>query len=191
VQGPSGKTSPRSLPDGPRILDCLEFDDRLRWIDQLDDVAFLAMDLEYLGRPDLAEQLLERYASCAHDAAPANLSHHYIAYRALVRARVAAIRATETHRQTDDNQTDDTQPGDRPDTDTVGAEQDREAADQANRELREHLKLARRHLAAGTVRLVLIGGLPGTGKSTLAAAVADQTGLACCAVTRSVSNSPG
>ena len=40
--------------DGVRILDCLEFDDRLRWLDGLDDACFLAMDLERLGRPDLA-----------------------------------------------------------------------------------------------------------------------------------------
>ncbi|MGZ4533494.1 MAG: hypothetical protein ACXVXP_14250, partial [Mycobacteriaceae bacterium] len=39
------------LPDGPRALDCLEFDDRLRWVDGLDDAAFLAMDLERLGKP--------------------------------------------------------------------------------------------------------------------------------------------
>lgn len=39
------------LPDGPRALDCLEFDDRLRYVDGLDDAAFLAMDLERLGAP--------------------------------------------------------------------------------------------------------------------------------------------
>ena len=39
------------LDDGPRILDCLEFDERLRFGDVLGDVAFLAMDLERLGRP--------------------------------------------------------------------------------------------------------------------------------------------
>ena len=37
-----------------RILDCLEFDDGLRWLDGLDDACFLAMDLERLGAPDLA-----------------------------------------------------------------------------------------------------------------------------------------
>ena len=45
------------LDDGPRVLDCLEFDDRLRWGDVLYDVGFLAMDLERLGRPDLAERV--------------------------------------------------------------------------------------------------------------------------------------
>ena len=39
------------LDDGVRILDCLEFDDRLRWLDGLDDASFLAMDLERLGAP--------------------------------------------------------------------------------------------------------------------------------------------
>ena len=48
------------LDDGPRALDCLEFDDRLRYVDGLDDVAFLAMDLERLGRPDLAADLAGR-----------------------------------------------------------------------------------------------------------------------------------
>ena len=41
------------LDDGARILDCLEFDDRLRHLDQVDDAAFLAMDLEHLGAPEL------------------------------------------------------------------------------------------------------------------------------------------
>ncbi|TYB41045.1 gluconate kinase, partial [Actinomadura chibensis] len=43
------------LDDGPRILDCLEFDDHLRSLDGLDDACFLAMDLERLNAPDLAE----------------------------------------------------------------------------------------------------------------------------------------
>src|SRR3990172_4478560 len=46
------------LSDGPRILDCIEFDDRLRYGDVLADVAFLAMDLERLGAPQLAAVLV-------------------------------------------------------------------------------------------------------------------------------------
>ncbi|PRC42460.1 hypothetical protein C6A85_000000110385, partial [Mycobacterium sp. ITM-2017-0098] len=38
--------------EGPMLLDCLEFDDTLRYVDGIDDAAFLAMDLEFLGRPD-------------------------------------------------------------------------------------------------------------------------------------------
>ena len=53
------------LDDGPRAIDCLEFDDRLRYGDVLADVAFLAMDLERLGRPDLSRVFLDRYRDAA------------------------------------------------------------------------------------------------------------------------------
>ena len=81
------------LDDGVRILDCLEFDDRLRWLDGLDDASFLAMDLERLGAPDLARRFTSWYAEYSGDPAPASLRHHYVAYRAFVRAKVACLRA--------------------------------------------------------------------------------------------------
>lgn len=80
------------LSDGFRVLDCLDFDDELRHLDGLDDVAFLAMDLEFRGRPDLADQFLDDYLRAADDPAPRSLRDHYIAYRAFVRAKVDAIR---------------------------------------------------------------------------------------------------
>ena len=83
------------LDDGPRVLDCLEFDDALRLDDVLADVAFLAMDLERLGRPDLAERFLAAYRAASGDTWPASLAHHHIAYRAQVRAKVSAIRADQ------------------------------------------------------------------------------------------------
>jgi Uncharacterized protein conserved in bacteria len=129
------------LPDGPRVLDCLEFDDHLRYGDGLADVAFLAMDLERLGRADLARRFLDRYAAAATDEWPASLEHLYVAYRAVVRAKVACLRAD----------------------DGVA-----EAAELARR----LLTIARDHLESGRVRLVLIGGPPATGKTTLANAVA-------------------
>ena len=86
------------LPDGPRVLDCLEFDDRLRFGDVLADVAFLAMDLERLGRADLAARFLDRYREAAADAWPPSLEHFYIAYRAHVRAKVAAMSGDDAAR---------------------------------------------------------------------------------------------
>ena len=133
------------LDDGPRILDCIEFDDQLRYGDVLADVAFLAMDLERLGAPDAAAGFLARYREFAGETYPRSLAHHYIAARAHVRCKVACLR----HGQGGDG-----------------------AADTA----RSLLDLALRHLEAGRVRLVLVGGLPGTGKSTVAAALADATG---------------
>jgi len=135
------------LDDGPRILDCLDFDDRLRWLDGLDDAAFLAMDLERLGVPALAEQFMASYAEYSGDPAPAALCHHYLAYRAFVRVKVACLRVVQ-------------------------------GLPAAGRTAGQLADLALRHLRAGAVTLVLVGGLPGTGKSALAGAVADRLGLA-------------
>ena len=80
------------MPEGPVLLDCLDFDDQLRYVDCIDDAAFLAMDLEFLGRKDLADYFLDTYSHFAKDDAPTSLKHFYIAYRALVRAKVDCIR---------------------------------------------------------------------------------------------------
>lgn len=61
------------LDDGPRILDCLNFHDRLCWLDGLDDAAFLGMDLERLGVPALAKYFMGAYAEYSGDPAPAAL----------------------------------------------------------------------------------------------------------------------
>jgi aminoglycoside phosphotransferase family enzyme/predicted kinase len=134
------------LSDGPRVLDCIEFDDRLRLGDGLADVAFLAMDLEHLGRPDLAHRFLDAYREHRGDVWPASLAHHHIAYRAQVRAKVTAIRA--------------------------GQQGDAAALADA----RGLLRATSSHLEAARIRLVLVGGLPGTGKSTIADAIGEAFG---------------
>ncbi|GAA2437575.1 AAA family ATPase [Actinomadura vinacea] len=133
------------LDDGPRILDCLEFDDRLRSLDGLDDATFLAMDLERLTAPEPAERFMHWYCEFAADPAPPSLRHHYVAYRAFVRAKVACLRH---------------------------AQGDPKAAAEAG----TLAEVALRHLRAGAVGLILVGGLPGTGKTTLAGAIADRLG---------------
>jgi aminoglycoside phosphotransferase family enzyme/predicted kinase len=133
------------LPDGPRALDCIEFDDRLRWTDGLADVAFLAMDLERLGRADLARHFLDAYRRYAADDWPRSLEHHYVAYRALVRAKVACLR-----------------------TDVAPAD--------TRRTVQQFLHLVSAHLREGRVRLVLVGGGPGTGKTTVARELAQRQG---------------
>jgi uncharacterized protein len=83
------------LPDGPRILDALEFDPALRVGDGLADIAFLVMDLERLGAPELGRRLLGWYAEFAGDHWPASIAHFHVAYRAQVRAKVACLRAAQ------------------------------------------------------------------------------------------------
>jgi aminoglycoside phosphotransferase family enzyme/predicted kinase len=129
----------------PALLDCLEFDDELRYVDCVDDAAFLAMDLEFLGRKDLGDHFLGRYAAHSADWAPPPLQDFYIAYRAVVRAKVDCIRASQ-------------------------------GKSRATEDAARHLAIAVGHLQDGRVRLALIGGNPGTGKSTLAHALAEKTG---------------
>jgi uncharacterized protein len=133
------------LPDGPRALDCLEFDDRLRYVDGLDDAAFLAMDLERLGAAELARSFLDWYVEFAGTPRVTSLEHHYVAYRAFVRAKIGCLRAAQG--------------------DASGAS-----------DARLHTTVAARHLRSGAVRLVLVGGLPGTGKTTVAGGLADRLG---------------
>jgi aminoglycoside phosphotransferase family enzyme/predicted kinase len=129
----------------PALLDCLEFDDKLRYVDRIDDAAFLAMDLEFLGRKDLGDYFLERYGVHSGDTAPSSLRDFYIAYRAVVRAKVDCVRLSQGKL---------------------------DAAVDASR----HLAIATRHLEHGSVRLALVGGNPGTGKSTIARALAERVG---------------
>lgn len=133
------------LDDGPRILDCIEFDDTLRYGDVISDVSFLATDLERLGRFDAADQLLRDYQELAGDRFPESLVHHHSALHAYVRAKVGCLRHAQGERR-------------------------------ASREARRLQGLALEHLELGRVRLVLVGGLPGTGKSTVAAALGAARG---------------
>jgi aminoglycoside phosphotransferase family enzyme/predicted kinase len=133
------------LDDGPRILDCIEFDDELRYGDVLADVAFLAMDLERVADAASGARFLAWYREFAGERYPATLAHFYIAYRAHVRAKVACLRS---------------------------AQGDADAVPGAQR----LLELTRDHLRAARVALVLVGGLPGTGKSTVANALAEELG---------------
>jgi predicted kinase len=135
------------------VLDCLDFDDALRWDDVLADVAFLAMDLERLGRAGPARQFLADYRQFSGDNWPRSLADHHIAYRAQVRAKVTAVAAAQAGLDSPDGQ--------------------RRAAT-----AREVLSLSARHLEAARVRLILVGGLPGTGKSTLAVRVGAALGAA-------------
>jgi aminoglycoside phosphotransferase family enzyme/predicted kinase len=134
------------LDDGPRILDCLEFDDHLRHGDVLSDIAFLAMDLDRRGHPALARQVLEDHRRWYHDDWPGSLAAHHMAYRAHVRAKVACLRHSAS-----------------------GDPADAAEAQQLQRRCVEHLE-------AGRVLLVLVGGGPGSGKTTLARALGRELG---------------
>jgi aminoglycoside phosphotransferase family enzyme/predicted kinase len=142
------------MPDGPRILDCIDFDDALRYGDVANDVAFLAMDLERLGAPGAADAFAAAYERSAGFPLPRRLLDFYVAYRALVRGKIHCIRARAGISST------------------------------SARTAESLVDLAVSRLQRATVRLILVGGPPGTGKTTLArelgrrldAAVVDSDG---------------
>ncbi len=139
----------------PTIVDCIEFNERFRHADVCADLAFLSMDLAAHGRVDLAEWLVARYARAADDYDLYELVDFYESYRALVRAKVAAILAA--------------------DDDVAPATRARAAAS-----ARRHFLLAaaadRRSMLLPAV--VAVGGVIASGKSTIADRIAREMSAA-------------
>jgi aminoglycoside phosphotransferase family enzyme/predicted kinase len=136
------------------IIDCIEFNERFRYADPVADMAFLVMDLVFHGRWDLAEPFVEEYFRTAGDHEGRRLLAFYVAYRAAVRAKVDGMLAAESE---------------------VPEAQRTEAV----RLARAHWLLTLSELETPATRpgLVLIGGLPGTGKTTLATDLAKEAGF--------------
>lgn len=140
------------LPPGIQVFDCLEFSAPLRAVDVAAEVAFLAMDLEHRGHPQLATVFVDAYVADSGDAGLRRVLPWYVAYRACVRAGVAAIASSEPE---------------------VGAAQRRLEGERAAR----YVALALRHAWSGDGPVLLACcGRSGTGKSTVAADLAATLG---------------
>lgn len=137
----------------PCIYDCIEFSERLRCGDVASEVAFLAMDLDYHGRPDLAHVFVDAYVEASGDGDLYELLDFYKCYRAFVRGKVSSMMLDERE---------------------VSDEAKESNLDQARR----YFDLAYRY-AGGKVRpkLVVMCGLSGTGKSRLARLLAGKVDL--------------
>jgi aminoglycoside phosphotransferase family enzyme/predicted kinase len=141
---------------GDEVLafDCIEFDPAMRWIDVASDLAFLTMDLQAHGRSDLAARALDAWLQRSGDFAALRVLRFYEVYRAMVRALVAALRASQP--SAPDAAAVPPQPAD---------------ADP------DHLAFA---LAAAQARpaprLLITHGLSGCGKSSVALQLLERTG---------------
>jgi aminoglycoside phosphotransferase family enzyme/predicted kinase len=144
----------RPPPGDLVIIDCVEFNERFRYADPVADMAFLAMDLRFHGRPDLAQTFSSAYFAAARDVEGAGLLPFYAAYRAAVRGKVEGLELAERE---------------------VPQDERRAARSRA----RAHWLLALGQLERPERRpaLVLLAGLPGAGKSTLARSLAEQAGF--------------
>jgi len=131
----------------PILFDCIEFNDHLSQIDVLYDAAFLIMDLDFRGRAEAANRVMNAYLDEAARAFPADLWDGLAALPVMLSAR-ASVRTHVTAFQ-DDLKT-----------------------------ARRYLAIAARHLSPPPASLTAIGGLSGTGKTTLARRIAPSLGAA-------------
>lgn len=139
-------------PDAIQIFDCIEFNDRLRFIDIANDLAFLAMDFDFEGRSDLGNLLLQNAARELRDPGLLSLTDFYKCYRAAVRGKVESLEAKAC--------------------DAIEAES---AEHKARAE--RYYRLALRYAIAGSRRMVLVVMGPiASGKSAVAQQVAAELG---------------
>jgi aminoglycoside phosphotransferase family enzyme/predicted kinase len=136
------------------VIDCIEFDERFRCADPVADVAFPVMDLTRAGRRDLAEAFASAYFCAVDDPEGRKLLPFYTAYRAVVRGKVEGMELLEPE-----------------------VPESERAAVLPN--ARAHWLVALSELEGPGSRpcMVLMGGLPGTGKTTLAERLANDANL--------------
>jgi hypothetical protein len=133
------------------VMDCIEFSDRLRCGDVAGDVAFLAMDLEFRGRRDLADEFLAAYLAAAGDETLPLVLDFYRCYRAYVRGKVEWMVRSQS-----------SDAAERTAADARGA---------------RYFELSESYASLrGGPHLVLMAGLSGSGKSFVAGAVAARIG---------------
>ena len=129
-------------------FDCIEFNDSLRWIDVMNDIAFTCMDLRSKGLPRFAARLLNRYLESTGDYEGLRVFGYYEAHRALIRCKVALLSAAQHGGDTANGK-------------------------QAQGEALEYLSLARRRLSRKAPAILITHGFSGSGKSTLARAAVE------------------
>jgi len=134
----------------PVIFDCIEFNEPFRFIDVCSDIAFLVMDLIARQRPDLANRFLNIYLEWTGDWASITLLPVYLSYRAYVRAKVSSFMFSDP---------------------MMGPEQRKSMEQNAQ----SYYHLAWQFTQPRQPKLYIMQGLSGSGKSTVAKALALQT----------------
>lgn len=134
------------------IFDGIEFDPALRWIDVINEIAFAVMDLDYRGAAEHRHRLLNTYLEHTGDYGGMRLLRLYAAYRAMVRAKITALRA---------GQYEDSEP----------------EKSEAQRAARRYLALADGYRNPPGASLTITCGLSGSGKSTVAGERVAHRGL--------------
>ena len=139
------------LASGPMPFDCIEFNPELRWIDVMNELAFLVMDLFDHRLPAYAWRALNTYLEATGDYAGVGVLRYYLVYRAMVRAKVATIRAHQ---------------GGLPDAERISLQAD----------YRGYLDLAETLASERVPAVVVMHGLSGSGKTYVAQLLLENLG---------------
>ncbi len=138
------------LENGIVIYDCIEFNDRFRYGDVASEIAFLAMDLDFHGYPELSRHFVESYIDASGDRGALSLLNFYKTYRAYVRGKVDSFELDDS---------------------AVPPAEKEEAASLSRR----YFTLAHGYILPPT--LLVMTGMVGTGKTALAQALGERLGL--------------
>jgi hypothetical protein len=140
------------LEEAPVIFDCIEFNEEFRYCDAASEIAFLSMDLDYLGVPMLSDHFVTAFQNLTQDPGLLRLLPLYKTYRACVRGKVETLKSREPE---------------------VPGEERKDARSRARR----YFHLAHRY-ASGPFppSMVVVCGLAGSGKSTVARTIGARTG---------------
>jgi len=136
------------LDDMPTPFDCIDFSAELRWIDMISEISFTVMDLLRRGQPHFGWRLLDKYLEITGDYSGVGVLRFYLAYRAMVRAKIAAIRAGQSNAR-------------------IKVEL---------KSCRSYLQLAYSCLTRRRPAVIITHGLPGCGKSTFAQIALERLG---------------
>jgi len=134
------------------IFDCLEFNEEFRWIDVMSEIAFLCMDLDDRSKAQFSNRLLNAYLELTGDYEGVILLRFYQVYRAMVRAKVDALRLSQAGLSKDDR------------VDICA-------------DFRAYLHLARKYTQPGKPMLFITHGLSGSGKTTGTQNLIEATGM--------------
>lgn len=139
------------LYNRPMAFDCIEFNAYLRWIDVLSDSAFLIMDLQHNKKFKLSYRLLNTYLEITGDYSGISVMPFYLCYRAMVRAKVSALRLAQE--KLSDN-----------------------AIQSLNDDLGSYLAMAESYTHTNRQTLFIMHGVSASGKSSVSQALVDITG---------------
>ena len=140
-----------ALVDGAvTIFDCIEFNDQMRWIDVMSEVAFTMMDLLHGNHPGHAHRYLNACLERSGDYAGLQILNYYLVYRAMVRAKVSCLQAAQSTVATGETKRWD--------------------------ECRGYLGLAARLAVASPSGIVITHGFAGCGKSAVSQPLLEQFG---------------